>query len=258
MAKLVNLWLAALIALPAGSVAAHTPPTARKRELTFKIAEPLEFKGRVVSGSLRQSDISRLLDLPVRNGNTYLPEGYGVEMTRPNYTTFMVYSCREWKKAQAEGAYSAGTYDMAMESSFIHTCGLLFGLQRAKLPVKSFITNPRVTLADLNLLPADLLATSPDDDRTDSLRGKTIAAVVPRQDIEKADAAGLTLSYGGFRQSFWEAARADFNGDGVEDILIFESGRAEGGTMLYSDYVILTRTSPSGPLKLIQTAASPQ
>jgi len=254
MARLVNPWLVALVAILAGPVVAHAPSAARGKELAFKIATPLKFKGRVVSGSLRQSDIPQLLDLPVRNGDTDLAEGYGVQMTGPNNTKFMVYTCRQWRSAQAEGAYSATTYDMAMESFFIHTCNLLFELQKAKLPIRSFIANPRVTLADLNLLPAEILASMPVGGAPDrARRGKTIAQVVPPQDVIESDADGLRVSYGGFRQSFWVGARADFNGDGIEDILVFTGGRAEGGTMGYSDYFILTRTSPSGPLKLIQT-----
>lgn len=255
MAKPFIIWLAALITLAAGS-AARTPPAGQQKELTFKIAMPLVFKGRVVSGSLRQSDIPKLLDLPVRNGDKGPTKRYGVEMTRPNHTKFTVYTCREWKKARAEGAYAATTYDMAMESFFIDTCGLLFELQRAKLPTRSFISNPRVTLADVNLLSADILAYMPEGSR--HLHGKTVSEVVPPQDIKEADADRLTLSYGGLRQAFWEGARADFNGDGIEDILIFTGGRAEGGTMGCSDYMILTRTSPTGPLKLIHTTLRPQ
>ncbi len=254
MTRLVNPRLAALVAILASPVAAHALPAARGKELTFKIATPLKFKGRVISGILRQSDIPQLLDLAVRNGDTDLAEDYGVQMTGPNNAKVMVYTCWQWKSAQTEGAYSATTYDMAMESFFIRTCGLLFELQKAKLPIRSFVANPRVTLADLNLLPAEILASIPLGGATDrARRGKTIAQVVPPQDVIEADADRLTLSYGGFRQSFWVSARADFNGDGMEDILVFTGGRADGGTMSYSDYFILTRTSPSGPLKLIQT-----
>jgi hypothetical protein len=76
---------------------------------------------------------------------------------------------------------------------------------------------------------------------------------VAPEDIEKRSSKILTLRYGGFRQSFWEAGRADFNGDGIEDILVLTGGRADGGTLGYSDYFVLTRTSPSGPLKLIES-----
>lgn len=251
--SLISLLL--LNVLAAGSVVAQVRPRPPEKEITFKISVPLEFKGRVVSGSLRQPEIAGLLDLQVRNGDTNPKGGYGVEMTRPDGKKFVVYTCREWKKAQAEQAYSATTYDMAMEGFLIHTCGLLFELQRAKPPLKRFIANPRVSLANLNLLPAEILTAITEDQAQEKgrLGGMTVSDVVASRDIEKADDEVVTLSYGGFRQSFWEGARADFNGDGVEDILVFTAGRAEGGTMGYTDYFVLTRTDLSGPLKLIQT-----
>jgi hypothetical protein len=242
----------ALNALVAASLIAQKRPIGQG-EITFKISVPLEFKGHVVSGSLRKSEIAGLLDLPVRNGNTDLKEGYGVEMTRPNYERFKVYTCQQWKKVRAEEAYSATTYDMAMESSMIHACGLLFELQRARLPLKSFVSDPRVGLADLNLLPAEILSYIPENDEEKRRLSKsTVSEVVAKDAIEKTDDKMLTLSYGGFRQSIWEVARADFNGDGVEDILVFTGGRAEGGTMGFSDYFLLTRTGPTGTLKLIE------
>ena len=53
MGKLINLVLLfALNVFAAGSVVAQTRPTGPKKETAFKIGEPLEFKGRIVSGSL--------------------------------------------------------------------------------------------------------------------------------------------------------------------------------------------------------------
>jgi hypothetical protein len=261
MGNLFNLLsLLVLSVLTAGSVVAQVRRSPQEKEITFKISVPLEFKGRVVSGSLRRTDIAGLLDLPVRNGDTDLKEGYGVEMTRHGGEKVMVYTCREWERAQAEQAYSTTTYDMAMEGFLIHTCGLLFELQRAKLPLKSFIANPRVSLANVNLLPVEILFSASDEEalKRERLRGMTVSEVVASKDIEMENDGAVTVSYEGFRQSFWVAARADFNGDGVEDILVFTGGRAEGGTMGYADYFVLTRTDPSGPLKLIQTKESPQ
>jgi hypothetical protein len=260
MGKLVNLAsFLALNLLVAGLVATPAPPTGQEKEITFKISVRLEFKGRDVSGELRKAEVEELLDLPVRNGNTDPNEGYGVEMTMPNREKVMVYTCREWRQARAKDAYSATTYDMTMEGYLIHACGLLIELQRAKLPLKSFVANPRVSLANLNLLPATILSGIPDDAKErERLRSMTVSEAVSPRDIEKTDDEMLTLSYGGIEQSFWEGARADFNGDGIEDILVFTGGQAEGGTMGYSDYFILTRTGPSGPLKLIQTSEPQQ
>jgi len=245
--------LLAINVLVAGSALTQTPRS-DPEEPTFRISTPLEFKGRLVSSSLRKSDIAALLDLPVRNGDSDLTEGFGVEMTRPSGEKFRVYTCREWKKAQREKAYSATTYDMAMESSLIHTCGLLFRLQKAKVPLKSFMANPRVTLADVNLLPAKILSINKSDEDAGAARldGLTISQVVPPKDIEEANETALRLSFGGFRQFFQEAARADFDGDGFEEIFVFTGGRAEGGTLGYADNIVLTRTGSSGPLKFVQ------
>jgi hypothetical protein len=247
-----------LIPSAANCAATQARTVSPGNDLTFKIEVPLEFKGRTVSGTLRKTQISQLLNLPVRNGDTDPRALYGVEMTTPSHKKFMVYTCEEWKKSRAAEDYSATTYDMAMEGYLIRTCGLLFEFQKGKLPVRSFIENPHIGLDNLDSLPAEMLSFIPEGSENGSrLRGFTVAQIVPRKSIEEARKDELILSYGGLRQEFWEAARADFNGDGIEDILVFTSGRAEGGTMGYSDYFVLTRTSASGKLKIIRTEANP-
>jgi hypothetical protein len=247
-----------LIPSAASRAAAQAGTVSPDSDLTFKIEVPLEFKGRTVSGTLRKSQIDQLLNLPVRNGDTDPKALYGVEMTTPSHKKLEVYTCHEWEKSRAAGDYSATTYDMAMEGYLIRTCSLLEELEKAKLPLRSFIENPRVGLDSLNLLPAEMLSFIPEDSEESArLRGLTVAQAVPRKSIEEASSDELILSYGGLRQEFWEAARADFNGDGIEDILVFTGGRAEGGTMGYSDYFVLTRTSASGKLKIIRTETSP-
>lgn len=251
MVNRISLGLAAVSLLVSGSLGARAAPNTQEKSICFNISVSLEFKGRIVSQSLRQSDIPKLLDLPVRNGDTDPAQRYSVEMTRSDNSKFKVHTCREWQKARTEGAFSETTYDMAMEGYFIRTCDLLFKLQSAKLPLKSFIANPRVTLANLNLLPAEMLASMPDGEDRDDFRGKTVSDVVSLKNVKQEDPDNLRLVFGGFEQYFQEAARADFNGDGVEDVFVFTGGRAEGGTMGYSDCLILTRTSPSGALKVI-------
>lgn len=259
MCTIIRLLLVAtLYALPAQSLLAQKTVSGSGTDTTFKISEPLVFKGRVVSNSLRGSEIEALLDLPVRNGDGDPKHQYGVEMTTPNYEKVTATSCRQWRRAQEQDAYAASTFDMAMESSFIHTCGLLFELQRAKQPTKSFVANVRVGLADLNLLPAEMLVANNEGDQISKkhMRGSTVSTAVKSKDIEKADNKVITLSYQGMRQSFWEAARADFDGDGYEDILVFSQFHVVDGTLGFSDYLILTRTLPSGPLKVIENRKS--
>jgi hypothetical protein len=85
--KVAPLILFFALNLSAAYLQAQKQPTGGGRDITFKITTPLEFKGRILSGSLRQSEIEKLLDLPVRNGVFDPSAGYGVEMTRPDYIT---------------------------------------------------------------------------------------------------------------------------------------------------------------------------
>ena len=92
------------------------------------------------------------------------------------------------------------------------TCGVLFELQNANPPRKSFIANPRVSLADLNLLPAEILSSNGDDEEKgkEQVCGLTVSKAVAPEDIEKRSSKVLTLRYGGFRQSFWESRKSRF------------------------------------------------
>ncbi|WNC89121.1 hypothetical protein RI103_15715 [Paraburkholderia sp. FT54] len=56
-------------------------------------------------------------------------------------------------------------------------------------------------------------------------------------------------------QQLIEVARADFNGDGIEDVLIFEYAWATGGTFGAGNIRILTRESADG---LFEDAPAPR
>jgi hypothetical protein len=47
-------------------------------------------------------------------------------------------------------------------------------------------------------------------------------------------------------QQLVEVARADFNGDGIEDILVFEYCYATHGTLRYGGIRLLTRATADG------------
>ena len=215
------------------------------QDTTFRIVNPLKFRGKEVAGTLRKSEIESLLDLPVRNGNLDEAEGYGVEMTRENGQRFRVLTCREWGTAVSEGAFTDTTYTMSMEGQIQRTCELLTHLQDASLPNKSFVK--MVNLTNLELLPANMLSGSggEETDRLERLarRGKTVSGLVRKSDIQQLAPHLIRLEYSGLWQTFWEEARADFNHDALEDILVFTGARAVGGTMVFSHYLLLRTTA---------------
>jgi len=52
-------------------------------------------------------------------------------------------------------------------------------------------------------------------------------------------------------QQLVEVARADFNGDGIEDILVFEYGYATHGTLGFGGVRILTRRTASSRFEVV-------
>ncbi|NLX22480.1 MAG: hypothetical protein GXY55_12560 [Phycisphaerae bacterium] len=54
-------------------------------------------------------------------------------------------------------------------------------------------------------------------------------------------------------------AWADFDGDGFEDVLLWNESRATGGTLRFGSLGMISRTTPDGPWQVVelphQTAA---
>jgi hypothetical protein len=251
-----------LLLLPGvgGGAQEKTPQLAApKPDIAFTLSVELVFKGRTVSGQIKRSEIEALLDLPVRNGLSEPEEGYGVELTSDKRERKKVLSCREWKKATAEGWYAFSTFDMAMEGFLIRTCELLFALKNAELPRKSFLSEPHVGVSNMELLPADVLTTQTNDSYKELVRkakrGTTVAMLARTGEVvvHSQSPTEIHLTYeDDMDQLLREVGRADFNGDGIEDIMVFCAGRAVGGTMGFSDYIFLTRRKPEGRLELLK------
>lgn len=55
----------------------------------------------------------------------------------------------------------------------------------------------------------------------------------------------------GMGQQLIEVARADFNSDGIEDILLFEYCYATHGKLGFVEITMLTRNTPDGPFESI-------
>ena len=55
----------------------------------------------------------------------------------------------------------------------------------------------------------------------------------------------------GMRQNLTQVVRADFNGDGLEDVLLYEATYAVGGSHRFFDLIILTRKSAGSKFEII-------
>jgi hypothetical protein len=135
-----------------------------------------------------------------------------------------------------------------MSVFFEHQCGLLTSLQAATTPEHSFIADPRAGIADLQLLPFSFFPSFGEEpqevDSSVTYQSKvddgTIVIKRLRQNtlcVEEREGMG---------QQLIEVARADFNGDGIEDILVFEYCYATHGTLGFGGVRVLARKTANG------------
>ena len=164
-----------------------------------------------------------------------------------------VRTCEEYDIAIQSGYYALTNFDIKMSTFFEHQCGLLSSLQATTTPGRSFIADPRAGIADLQLIPFSFFPSfgdaPPEDDTAATYQSKvddgTIVIKRLRQNtlcVEEPEGMG---------QQLIEVARADFNSDGIEDILLFEYCYATHGTLGFGGIRILTRKTANGLFEVI-------
>jgi hypothetical protein len=217
----------------------------------FHLLEGMKFADATEIRAIAKADIEELRDRPIRLGqNDHID---GVTLMHENMSQVHVRTCREYNDAIKAGFYAQSTFDMKMATFFEHQCGLLTALEAATTPEISFIASPKVGIIDLELLPFSLFPHFGDravkENHFSTYQSKvsdgTIAITKLRQNLlQVAEPEGMG-------QQLIEVARADFNGDGIEEILVFEYCWATHGTLGYGDVKILTRKSTNSPFELV-------
>lgn len=222
-----------------------------KPEEIFELLEGLQFADSTEIRHVARSELEALRDRPIQLGQNDHSEG--VALTSPEGQEQHVRTCREYDAAIREGFYAYSNFDIKMSTWFEHQCGLIKALQAAASPTVSFIASPRVGILDLNLVPFSFFpafekADSADDtESTYQSRIDDGTLVVKRLrhnllQIEETDGMG---------QQLIEVARADFDGDGIEDILLFEYCYATHGTMGFGGIRIVTRKSNEDKFSMV-------
>lgn len=212
----------------------------------FELLEGMLFADAAEIRIVARSEIDALRDRPIKLGqNDHID---GVTLTNNENKERHVRTCREYDTALIEGYFACTTFDIKMSTWFEHQCGLLKALEAASFPSTSFIADPRVGVLDLELLPFSFfpqigeVEAEPDEMSTYQSKVDDGTLVVKRVgnhllQIQEPDGMG---------QQFIEVARADFNGDGVEDILLFEYCYATHGTLGYGGIRVITRLASDG------------
>ncbi len=222
----------------------------------FQLSTGIEFVDGSWNGSDNSAKIEDLLDRRVLLGGTTNIDG--VEFVNDTGGSMTVRTCREYRAAKAAGYYALTTFAMKMEAFLGAANAVLEVVSCAQIPVVSYVRSPHKGVADLNLFPAEILPTlSPDGEaEIRALGDVTLQELVLSGKVSIIDVSStrLTAAFDGVGMSIRELLRADFNGDGIEEILVQYYVFAIGGTLGLSSIGVLNR---SGPVELFKYESWP-
>ena len=233
----------------AAEKAPASAPPVKPKEITFELVKSIKFADGTEVKSITKADIEALRDLPIDMGGN---DTDGVTLTKSRDDKVHVRTCREYDAALEDGYYPMSTYDISMGSWFKYPCETLNLLEIATIPEQSFIPTLKEGAVDLELLPFSLFPELLDFE--DNIENVTYRDRV-KQGLLKVTDIGqnwFSCEDDGLRQHLTEVARADFNSDGIEDILLSEAVHATQGTYRTYDLIILTRKSTDGKYEKVE------
>ncbi|VVN74697.1 hypothetical protein [Pseudomonas fluorescens] len=224
-------------------------------EAIFELLEGMKFTDSEEVTVVSKAELDTLRDRPVRLGENHDIDGLTLR-NEANEQCF-VRTCREYDQALSKDFFAQTTFDIKMSSWFEHQCGLLRALQAADTPSESFIENPRVSIIDLSLMPFSLFPEMGDEDiaidPSTSYQDKVDDGSLVIKRVSQNLLSVESVSMG---QQLIEVVRADLNGDGIEDILLFEYCYAKEGTFGFGGVKTITRLNPSGMFELMPPSKS--
>jgi hypothetical protein len=187
--------------------------------------------------------INKLLDEPVvlhvegGQEGVRFTDGKGVELS--------IRTCREFKSAITAGYYPSDNTELKVSFFLATASAVLEAASRAKLAPISYIRSPRLGVTNLNLFPGKLAPTLRgdgskiiSDSDTNSLQTLFERGSI---DVEIRSDTCIAIECEDHGVIITELMRADFDNDGVEEILIQEHFYIKGATFRALNIVLLRR-----------------
>jgi hypothetical protein len=235
--------------LSANDVAKLLDKYSERPQEIFRLIAAMHFGDASEITTISKAEIETLRGRPIKLGTNDHIEG--VTLINDAKAELFVRTCVDYDNAITAGYYPLSNFDTKMAVFFKHQCGLLLALKAATTPSVSFLAEPQVGITDLNLLPFSLFPQFGSDaaslsgtyqNRVDD--GTLLVRRVNRNTLCVEEPEGMG-------QQLIEVARADFNEDGLEEILLFEYCYATHGTLGYGGIRMLTRKSLDGLLEVV-------
>ena len=208
-------------------------------DFTICLKTDIRYFEGVEARCYQRSDLVRLRDAPLVDQGA---DQIVVNMTHPSEATVPASSsatCREYEDALWEGRYALSTSDMRREAYFIRACRALDMLLDAVPAEISHFEGGSPSEVEVAAIAAEGLL------RFDPEGGPIVAA-----EVAKTGAADWRITGGGETAILQEIANADFDGDRIEEILVFLSGGPEDGAARAAAVALLEKDAAGDPVLL--------
>ncbi len=162
-------------------------------------------------------------------------------------------TCDAYAAAIKAGWSAENNAQMMTEGFFIRGCDLVRLVLAAKPSRASYVADWKLDASALAVLPPSI-----DDfnENSDALKkaedqGRSLKQFNPALKVADADPGKFAVQDENSRYVLEIVGYGDFDGDGIEDVLLFQGSYAVGGSMHAYSPVILTRTKPAGVLSTV-------
>jgi hypothetical protein len=173
-------------------------------------------------------------------------------------------TCREWYAMHAAGYEPRTTVEIGADDVARVRCGTLTLLTRVKPSVSSYVRDIAFTSPTLlSLLPAELATAVSDEQnqrrRAAAARGTTLAQYDPRAKVTSSSDLSVQILEADGQSAILlkREALGDFDGDGVEDMVLSVVNAMTRGTLRSTRLLVFTRKSATGPLQDITPEGFP-
>ena len=226
------------------------------KEITYELHKPIEFADGTKKKSIAKAEIQTLRDQSILLWKDIQDEG--VELENRKAEKIHVRTCKEYDEALERGYFPSSNAAIMDAAWLKYPCGTLKLLDQATPPKRSFLPPPE-ELFDLKLLPLMLFPVMTDFEQTYgyNIKNDTYQDRVDKGFMEvkkpqrKPSPFHIAYEDDGLEQRLTQVVRTDFNGDGIEDVLLYEAVYAIGGSFRAYDLIILTRKSVDSKFEII-------
>lgn len=208
-----------------------------------------------IFGNLNLHEVSLREVEEIMNSEKILPDylSDGMDLSHDDGSSINVKTLKQYEEAQSRGYYPLSNACMKSATVvFERPLTTLSYLSNATYADVSYIDDPFVGVADLHLLPIELLFSLGMDECDlkfyEKNSGKVFSDLVENGDlkIDQVTSRSLRVETDEYITYLFEIMRADFDNDGIQEMLVGYGGRVRHGTLAMGDVLCLKRDSENG------------